>query len=205
MGTEHVIVHGLKVTFEVDGQGPVILFIHGWAGYRLQWREAPKFLHDFKVIALDLHGFGDSEESPHITAPEDYVEPVCEFVRTLNVPRLILVGHSAGGIVAANVAFRLAERVDGLVLVEVPVGRELQSATFPVLLIFGDRDSEMGGISRVEVAKSQLAHNPSAELRFIEHARHNPMLENSSCFYNVLRDFADLANQRTAGYTSLID
>ena len=125
MGTEHAIVHGLRVTYEVDGQGPVVLFIHGWAGYRLQWREAPKFLTGFKVIALDLHGFGDSEESSHISIPEDYVEPVCEFVRDLNIDRLILVGHSAGGLVAANVALRLADKVNGLVLVEVPVGKEL--------------------------------------------------------------------------------
>jgi pimeloyl-ACP methyl ester carboxylesterase len=191
MATEHVFVHGLRVTYEVNGQGPVILLIHGWAGYRLQWRDASKFLAGFKTIALDLHGFGDSEESPNISAPEDYVEPVCEFIKGLNIERLILVGHSAGGIVAANVAIRLADKVIGLVLVEVPIGRELRSVKFPILLIFGDRNSDMGGVSRLQVASTQLDAINSAGLRFIENAGHSPMLENPPKFYEALHDFSE--------------
>ena len=191
MGTEHAIVHGLRVTYEVDGQGPVVLFIHGWAGYRLQWREAPKFLTGFKVIALDLHGFGESEESPNISAPEDYVEPVCGFIQSLNIEQLVLVGHSAGGIVAANVALRLPNKVNGLVLVEVPVGKELQSARFPILLIFGNRDSDMMGLTRFQVTNTQLANIPSTDVQFIKNAGHNPMLENAAEFYDVVRDFAE--------------
>jgi pimeloyl-ACP methyl ester carboxylesterase len=157
----------------------------------LQWREAPKCLVRFKVIALDLQGFGDSEESPNLSAPEDYVEPVCEFIKTLNIERLILVGHSAGGIVAANVALRLAERVNGLVLVEVPVGKELAVVKFPILLIFGDKDSDMGGLSRSQIANAQLEVIHSADLQFIENARHSPMLENPSNFYEALHDFSE--------------
>jgi len=193
MVTEQILVHGLKMAYETNGEGPVVLLIHGWAGYRKQWSEAPKYLKDFRTIALDLHGFGDSEESLQITAPEDYVGPVLEFIRVLGVSRLFLVGHSAGGIVAANVALRYADKVDGLVLVEVPVGRELQSAKFPILLVFGDRDSDMGGASRLQVSRTQLAEIPSADLKFIGHAGHSPMLENASEFYGVLRNFAEKA------------
>ena len=143
------------------------------------------------VIAHDLHGFGFCEESPNLSTPEDFVESICEFTKTLNIERLILVGHSAGGIVAANVALRLEDRVNGLVLVEGPVGRKSRIVKFPILLIFGERDSDMGGLPRLEVATAQLEVIYSAELRFIENERHNPMLENPAKFYNTLREFAE--------------
>jgi len=185
------------VAYETDGIGPVILFIHGWAGYRSQWGEAPEFLKGFRTIALDLHGFGDSEESSNFAAPEDYTKSVCEFIEAIDVRRLVLVGHSTGGISAANAALRLTDIVDGLVLVESPVGKELASAKFPVLLIFGDRDSDMGGLSRLKVAGLQLEKIPAADLRFIEHASHSPMLDNPPEFYEVLHDFC-VRNQKTA-------
>jgi pimeloyl-ACP methyl ester carboxylesterase len=185
------VSHGLRTAYEVHGAGPAILFIHGWAGSRLHWREAPSFLPHFKVIAIDLYGFGDSEEPLHVSIPEDYVEQVCEFIRQLKIERVILVGHSVGGLVAANVALRIPEIVSGVVLIEAPVGKELEEIKCPLRLIFGDRDSNMEGISRAEVAKTQLAHKSAAELRFIENAAHNPMLENPSEFYDVLRDFTE--------------
>jgi pimeloyl-ACP methyl ester carboxylesterase len=81
--------------------------------------------------------------------------------------------------------------VNGLVLVEVPIGKELGSVKFPVLMIFGEQDSDMGGLSRLQVATAQLEDIHSANLQFIENAGHSPMLENPSKFYEVLCDFSE--------------
>jgi pimeloyl-ACP methyl ester carboxylesterase len=45
-----------------EGIGPTILLIHGWAGSRLHWRNAPTYLPNHRILAPDLFGFGDSEE-----------------------------------------------------------------------------------------------------------------------------------------------
>jgi len=71
-------------------------------------------------------------------------------------------------------------------------------------LIFGDRNSQMEGLSRVEVAKTQLAHNSAAEVCFIENANHNPMLENPPRFYGVVNDFlGTINNNRNQGNASV--
>jgi pimeloyl-ACP methyl ester carboxylesterase len=191
MGTEQAIVHNLKITYDVNGEGQAILFIHGWAGSRLHWDPAPSFLPGFKTIAIDLYGFGDSEEPSRVSIPEDYVELVCGFIKQLDIEHVILVAHSVGGLIAANVTLRFQELMTGLVLVEAPVGKELRTIKCPVLLVFGDRNSQMNGLSRVEVARAQLTHNSSAQVRFIENAAHNPMLENVSSFYDAVRMFSE--------------
>jgi len=191
MGTAHILVHRLKVAYESHGDGRAILFIHGWAGSRLHWNDAPIFLKNYRIIALDLYGFGDSEEPFHVSTPESYVGQVCDFIKQLGTEDAVLVGHSVGGLIAANVALRISENVRALVLMEAPVGKELEAIKCPILLIFGDRHSLLEGLPRIEVANKQLSYNSKAELCFIEKAGHNPMLENASKFYTALNDFCE--------------
>jgi pimeloyl-ACP methyl ester carboxylesterase len=187
--TKQLLIRGMKVTYDVTNEGPAMVFIHGWAGCRLHWRQAPSYLPKQRVVSPDLYGFGDSEEPPHITIPDDYVDLIRMLVDELKIESCILVGHSVGGLIAASLASRFPEKVTGLVLIEAPVGKEFHPKC-PLLLVFGDKDSDMEGLSRLDIANAQKACNPLAQVCFIEHAGHNPMLEQPFECYANLRVFA---------------
>ncbi len=59
---KQVVVNRLRAAYDVEGEGPDVLLIHGWMASRRYWHEAGKRLPGFRTWALDLYGFGDSEK-----------------------------------------------------------------------------------------------------------------------------------------------
>ncbi|HIK21779.1 MAG TPA: alpha/beta hydrolase [Synechococcus sp. M44_DOE_062] len=97
------------------GKGIPLLFLHGFMATHANWWPLMQGLGDeYRCIALDLLGFGQSSQPalPYDIAAE--VEFVRGFIQTLGLPNPVLVGHSFGGWVAAAYAVRYPLR--GLVL-----------------------------------------------------------------------------------------
>ncbi len=108
------------IAFDTRGNGETaVVFIHGWASDRSFWHEqADVFARDYRVVTLDLTGHGPfAPPSPprSVLALAGDVEAV---VRDLALHRVILVGHSMGGLVALNAAKRLRGIARGVVLVD---------------------------------------------------------------------------------------
>lgn len=74
-----------------------------------------KLKADFRVLALDIRGFGDSELKLPYTL-ENIVDDVIELMDTKKINKAILVGLSMGGFVALRAIERNPERFQGLVL-----------------------------------------------------------------------------------------
>ena len=89
-----------------QGQGPVVLLIHGLGADHEDWRRVVPLLADtFRVLVVDLPGFGST---PPLAAPRglvDYAEAVWGALQALGVHQVdALVGHSMGGAVAIEAA-----------------------------------------------------------------------------------------------------
>lgn len=85
--------------YEVDGEGEVLLFIHGWGVDKRIWRQQSKFFSDYyRVIGIDLPGHGMSgwQKVPFKQMALD----VKEILDYLNVRELSIVGSSFGGLLA---------------------------------------------------------------------------------------------------------
>jgi pimeloyl-ACP methyl ester carboxylesterase len=114
----------------------VILLIHGAWHSALHWRKVAELLTymGHRVVAMDLPGHGlqakfprsylrqdlamlATEESPlKALTIKDYVDAVVEVVRTLSADRkVIVVGHSMGGIVLNQLGEKVPERIERLV------------------------------------------------------------------------------------------
>jgi pimeloyl-ACP methyl ester carboxylesterase len=114
-------VDGRPALYGVVGEGPPVVFLHGWGlGYHA-YRRALKHLAGLgmRVLAPALPGFGGTADLPaRQFSMAGYAAWVAEFLRVVKVGEpVFLVGHSFGGGVAIKVAHDFPERVRALVLV----------------------------------------------------------------------------------------
>ena len=124
-------VNGLTVHYKEMGQGePVYILLHGFGASEFSWRAVMEPLsRSGRVIAYDRPAFGLTERplDGNWTGTNPYsvqgnVELLDGLLDELGVDKVILVGNSAGGGVAAAYALEHPERVQGLVLVDPAVG-----------------------------------------------------------------------------------
>lgn len=108
---------GVPVVYDVRGAGePTLVFIHCWACDRTFWREQlDTFAVDHRVVALDLPGHGQSGRARSEWSVPALGADVAALVTALDLPRVVLVGHSMGGPVALAAARLLRGRVAAVV------------------------------------------------------------------------------------------
>jgi pimeloyl-ACP methyl ester carboxylesterase len=132
------------------GAGDALVFLHGAGGLR-GW---PPFLEaltrSFRVIAPEHPGFGQSEGLEHLDDVVDLALYYTEFFDALGLDEPYVVGHSLGGMIAAEVAAIAPQRVDKLVLIA-PVGLWLDE--HPVLDFFAATPEELA---------AAIFHDPSS-------------------------------------------
>ena len=92
------VIDGLKLNYEIEGEGQVLLMLHGW-GSNLQAFQClvPALTEKYKVVRLDFPGFGKSSPVPRVFGVDDYVDITVKFIQQLGLSKLSLAGHSFGG------------------------------------------------------------------------------------------------------------
>jgi pimeloyl-ACP methyl ester carboxylesterase len=110
----------VELVYDVRGRGDTALvFIHGWSCNRTFWKDqVDAFAKDYRVVALDLGGHGESGDNRTAWTIASLGGDVQAVVEKLALPRVILVGHSMGGPVALDAARRMPGRVVGVVGVD---------------------------------------------------------------------------------------
>jgi pimeloyl-ACP methyl ester carboxylesterase len=132
---------GVPVRYAVYGAGlPAIVFVHGWSCDRRYWLgQVGHFAARFTVVTVDLAGHGESGTDRRSWTMPAFGEDVAAVVTGLDLPEVVLVGHSMGGDVIVEAARRLRPRVRGLVWADVyrsldesssNAGTEEQTAAF---------------------------------------------------------------------------
>ncbi|MGH8460109.1 MAG: alpha/beta fold hydrolase [Stenotrophobium sp.] len=114
------VIAGFHIVYLDGGRGEPLLLIHGIGADKDNWTRAARWLTPhFRVIALDLPGFGDSSKpaNAHYRI-EDQVENVHAFVQKLGLHDLSLGGSSMGGDIAASYAARYPGTVKTLWLLD---------------------------------------------------------------------------------------
>ncbi len=109
---------GFTLHYESEGSGVPVLLLHGLGGSAGVWRHnLPVLGRHAAAFALDLPGFGFSSKPPGPYPLAFFARAIEGFRRALGLDRLVLVGHSMGGAVAAAYALAYPSRVERLALV----------------------------------------------------------------------------------------
>lgn len=113
-----VTVHERRIHYVDYGDGPALLLIHGMAGSWQTWlANIPELGQHYRVIAVDLPGFGGSDSLPPGSGFEAYGQMLEGLLDELGLQSVAVVGHSLGGLVALAFAADVPWRVRCAVLV----------------------------------------------------------------------------------------
>jgi pimeloyl-ACP methyl ester carboxylesterase len=115
-GVEHhfVDVRGARLHVAEMGHpdGAPVLLLHGWPQHWWSWRLLMPLLADrYRVLAMDLRGFGWSEATPRGYRKDELAEDVVGVLDALGVDRVNLVGHDWGGVIGFLVCLEHPGRV----------------------------------------------------------------------------------------------
>lgn len=135
------LVNGGRLRLIDTGTGPAVVFIHGFGASLYSWRHqlGPVLDAGHRVVAFDNRGFGFSDRPDSGYDNAAYVAVVLALLDSLDIAAAVIVGHSMGGQIAAEVAAAAPARVRGLVLLS-PSGhrgpiarRQLRQLAMPLV------------------------------------------------------------------------
>ena len=120
---EYITTNGIRLHYVTQGQGPLMLMLHGFPEFWYSWRHLiPEFAKDYKVVALDLRGYNESDKPQQQSAyvMSEFVKDVEGVIKGLGYERCVLVGHDWGGAIAWNFAYAYPEMLERLIVLNIP-------------------------------------------------------------------------------------
>src|SRR5882724_5603129 len=117
-----VTASGVRLRVVEAGSGSPVILIHGLFVDHTSWDLVmPELAETFRVVALDLPGFGASEKPPPSRFPygiDAFAEAIADLYAGLELGPAAVVGHALGGAVALTLAARHPELVSRLALID---------------------------------------------------------------------------------------
>ncbi len=112
-----IVYKDIDVVYSTRGNGLSIVLIHGyletgevWGGF------ADRYLRNYRVVTLDLPGYGQSGTWGKVHSMDDLAGSVNKVLEAENIDKVFMVGHSMGGYVVMAFAENFPERLLGYTL-----------------------------------------------------------------------------------------
>jgi len=127
------IVNGIRLHWVEQGEGPLVVLLHGFPEFWYSWRhQIPALAARFRVVAPDMRGYNLSEKPPKGYDPQTLTDDVRALIEHLGHQRAVIVGHDWGGLIAWAFAIRFPEATETLVILNAPhPGRFMEAVRTP--------------------------------------------------------------------------
>ena len=110
--------------YEIHGQGPVVVLVHGLGLNRDMWQWLlPELVRQFRVVTFDLMGHGESADPPGDPDLAMFGGQIADLLDECGVDRCAVVGFSLGGMIARRFAIDRPGRLSALAIVNSAHGR----------------------------------------------------------------------------------
>jgi pimeloyl-ACP methyl ester carboxylesterase len=114
---------GHRIAYDLKGEGPPLVLLHGYVGDRRMWRSQIEALSDeFTVVAWDAPGYGGSSDPPEDFPLSDFADCLAAFIEALGFERAHVLGVSFGGGLALELYNWHPELTETLVLASAYAG-----------------------------------------------------------------------------------
>lgn len=153
-------VNGLKMYYEVYGEGKPIVLLHGsFMNIPLNWSHIiPVFAKNRKVIVAEMQGHGRTKDIPREFSYENMADDVSGLLKHLKIDSADILGYSMGGGVAFQFAVRHPEQLRRLVILS---GTYKHDGWWPdVEASFATMNADMFKGSPIEKQYDSLGNDP---------------------------------------------
>ncbi|NER05283.1 MAG: alpha/beta hydrolase [Okeania sp. SIO3C4] len=118
-----IAANSINIHYVTQGSGPLMLMLHGFPEFWYSWRhQIPEFAQDYKVVALDLRGYNESDKPEDKSAyvMSEFIKDIEGVIKELGYEKCVLVGHDWGGGIAWSFAYAHPEMVEKLIVMNIP-------------------------------------------------------------------------------------
>jgi pimeloyl-ACP methyl ester carboxylesterase len=152
-----VAANGARFHVAEQGEGPVVLLLHGFPQFWWAWRHQMQALADagYRACAMDLRGYGASDKPPRGYDTRTSATDVASVLRSLGASQAAVVGHGWGGWIAWSMP-----------VLQPTVTRAVASLSMPHPLVFrkasfssprqARANAYLGGLQRPFVPERQM-------------------------------------------------
>ena len=124
-GSGYAPVNGLRMHYEIHGQGETLILIHGGLGSSDMFNAIlPELSRRYEVITVDLQAHGRTADIDRPLSYEAMGDDIAGLIRYLKIPAADVMGYSVGGEVALRTAIQHSDVVKKLVIVSATYRRD---------------------------------------------------------------------------------
>jgi pimeloyl-ACP methyl ester carboxylesterase len=194
----NIKINNVSIVYNQCGKGDTtLLFVHGWCINKEYWDDQLNhFCKKYKVVAIDLPGFGGSGKNRTEWTFEQYTDDIHEFIRAEKLKNVILIGHSMSGDILLLMETKYPEDVIGIVGIDnlkKPGVKFTEDENREIEGFFGMMDSNFSGT--VEAYTKGNLFPAAADTSHVNRVIEDFKMNDSVIAIEVLRSLFDISQK----------
>ncbi len=123
MTEQYADVNGIRICYELAGEGEPLLLVHGFGSKKESWiAQFPVLSKHFKVIRFDNRGAGKSDRPKGVYTMEVFADDIKGLMDYLGIEKANIAGWSLGGMIVQNMVLKYPERIKKMILINTNYG-----------------------------------------------------------------------------------
>lgn len=115
----HLNINSVNINYELEGKGPVVIFINGLTMSLNGWAYQMKpFNERYRVLRYDCRGQGGSDKPDQQYSQDMHADDLNNLLQGLGIEKAHIIGLSNGGMIAQHFALKYPEKTGALVLAD---------------------------------------------------------------------------------------